>query len=193
MTHYPPPARQLTVRDREVLWLMSKGMTYMQVGRRLGMAEQGAKSAARRVMHKMGVGNIVQAVAVGLLEGHIGRWQGCGTHAAYQRHRKLHHTADPACLMAKAAHERRYRAGGSPEEAPAQVIRPEQEYRRADNGKHIRIEAVDPDGVRVDAVDVSTGRPTRILTDYLYASRWTRNGKPRRYGYVLTEEQETEK
>lgn len=106
----PPVLRRLSDRDRKVLWMMSQGMTYFEVGRKLGMAEQGAKSAARRAMSKLGAQNIVHAVTIALLRGEIGRWESCGTHAAYQRHRKLHQTADPACLVAKAEYDRGYRA-----------------------------------------------------------------------------------
>ncbi len=108
-TPNPPTSRRLSDRDREVLWMMSQGMTYYEVGRRLGMAEQGAKSASRRAMHKLGAVNIVHAVTIALLNGEIGRWPECGTHGVYQRHRKLHQTADPACLAAKAAYDRKYR------------------------------------------------------------------------------------
>jgi DNA-binding CsgD family transcriptional regulator len=182
----PPAARRLSVRDREVLWMMSQGMTYFEVGRKLGMAEQGAKSAARRAMGKLGARNIVHAVTISLLSGEIGRWRGCGSHAAYQRHRKLHQTADPACLMGKAEYDRGYRAGeeAGPFKASA-VVSPGQEYRHAVTGRTIRIESVDTDRVRVCAVDVETGRVTRVLTDTFYTSRWTSYGAERRTGYVL--------
>lgn len=106
----PPVVRRLSERDREVLWMVSQGLTYFQIGRRLDMEEKGAQSAARRAMYKLGAHNVAQAVTLALLNGEIGRWRDCGTHAVYQRHRKLHQTADPACLIAKAAHDRAYRS-----------------------------------------------------------------------------------
>jgi DNA-binding CsgD family transcriptional regulator len=191
MPNPPVPSRELTARDREVLWLMSQGMTYSQVGRRLGMAEQGAKSAARRVMFKLGALSIAHAVALALLEGWIGRWQGCGTHAAYQRHRKLHHTADPACLMAKARHDRDYRAGIPavlPAPAPGSAAAG-QVYRSASGPKQVRVVAVTADGLRADVTDLATGRPSRVLTDSLHQTSHTKYGSPRRTGYVRIREE----
>jgi DNA-binding CsgD family transcriptional regulator len=188
-TPNPPSTGRLAARDREVLWMMSQGMTYSQAGRRLGMTEQGAKSASRRAMMKLGVVNIVQAVTVALLEGEIGRWRGCGSHAAYQRHRRLHQTADPACLIGKAAYDRAQRAGEPWVSRPLPLaVEPEQWYRRADSGKTVRITAVDPAAMRVDAVDVRTNRPTRVLVKYLHQSPFTKTGVKRRYEYVRVQE-----
>jgi DNA-binding CsgD family transcriptional regulator len=188
-TPNPPPVRRLSGRDREVLWLMSQGMTYSTVGRRLGMTEPGAKSAARRAMLKLGAVNIVQAVAVALLEGEIGRWQGCGTFATYQRHRRLYQTADPACLVGKAAHDRAQRAGQAwDSDTLPLAVRRDQWYERADSGKTIRITGVDLEAMRVDAVDVYTNRPTRVLIKYLHQSRYTKTGVRRRYEYVRVQE-----
>lgn len=188
-TPNPPAVRRLSSRDREVLWMMSQGMTYTQVGRKLGMTEQGAKSASRRAMLKLRAVNIVQAVSVALLEGEIGRWRGCGTHATYQRHRRMYQTADPACLIGKAAHDRAQRSGEPWRSQPLPLaVEPEQWYRRADSGKTIRIVSVDPAAMRVDAVDVRTNRPTRVLIKYLHQSRFTKTGVQRRYEYVRVQE-----
>lgn len=106
----PLPARGITGRERDLLWRMSQGWTYYRISREWGLAHQTVKALGAAVIRKMGAANITQAVAVALLEGVIGRWPECGSHATYQRHRKLRHTADPACLMGKAEHDRTYRS-----------------------------------------------------------------------------------
>jgi DNA-binding CsgD family transcriptional regulator len=179
----------LSARDKEVLWLMSQGLTYYQVGHKLGMSEQGAKSAARRVMIRMGSRNITHAVSVGLLEGLIGRWPECGTHAAYQKHRRLYQTADPACLIDKARHDRAQRAGETwvPLRKPSEII-PDQLYRHPVTGKTLRVTAVE--GERADVVDVRTNRPGRMLLRSLQQSPFTKSGTRRRYEYVRIKEEE---
>jgi DNA-binding CsgD family transcriptional regulator len=101
--------RVLTGVDRKLLWLMSRGLTYREAAVSLCLAHQSTKALGAQAIRKMRATNITQAVALALLEGHIGRWEDCGKHAAYQRHRRLHLTADAACLMAKAEYDAAYR------------------------------------------------------------------------------------
>jgi DNA-binding CsgD family transcriptional regulator len=179
----PPPRRDLTVRDREVLWMVSQGMTYSQVGRRLGMPRSRVQGITRRTMARLGAASITQAVAVALLEGQIGRWPDCGSHATYQRHRKHRQTADPACMMAKAAYDRGRSDPGTPRVGPGEL------YWHRVTGKTIRVESVDPDGVRADVVDTVTGNRTRRLTTTLHQDGFTAYGAPRR-GYIRIKEEE---
>ncbi|MGW7087576.1 hypothetical protein ACWGH2_29325 [Streptomyces sp. NPDC054871] len=68
------------------------------------------------------------------------------------------------------------------------TIRPGQIYRSCDprGGPHIRIEQYTPGSNRAHVVDADTGKRYRqILVTALHDSPNTRDGQPRRTGYVL--------
>jgi len=54
----------LTVREREVLTLLARGMSNAEMGRELFLSETTVKSHVTRVLGKLGVGSRVQAVVV---------------------------------------------------------------------------------------------------------------------------------
>nr|WP_062999586.1 LuxR C-terminal-related transcriptional regulator [Nocardia jinanensis] len=62
ITQHWPAA--LTQREREVLRLMAAGFTNAQIGARLYISEETAKTHAKRLMRKMGVSNRAQAGAM---------------------------------------------------------------------------------------------------------------------------------
>ncbi|WP_405699091.1 hypothetical protein OG209_05220 [Streptomyces sp. NBC_01383] len=70
------------------------------------------------------------------------------------------------------------------------MIQPEQTYRSADprdtHREPIRITAYTPGHARAHIVDARSGKKFRqILVSSLHATATTRDGKPRRTGYVL--------
>jgi DNA-binding NarL/FixJ family response regulator len=80
----PPPSRVSPVRDTDVSWLMgsqltqrelevlrgmSKGMTNVQIGQQLFLAEDTIKTHARRLFGKLGVRDRAHAVTIGFRTG----------------------------------------------------------------------------------------------------------------------------
>lgn len=66
----PPPPKPLTKREREVLTLMVRGLSYKLIGAELGVSEHAAKFHSTNVYRKLGVttrtGAAVKAVREGL-------------------------------------------------------------------------------------------------------------------------------
>jgi DNA-binding NarL/FixJ family response regulator len=59
----PEGAQLLTPREREVLELISSGLTTRQVGARLGLAESTVRTLRQRLFHKLDVHTAAEAVA----------------------------------------------------------------------------------------------------------------------------------
>jgi len=62
--HDPRGADGLTPREREVIRLISEGLSNKQIAQRLGIAERTAKFHVRQIMSKLGADNRAQAVAL---------------------------------------------------------------------------------------------------------------------------------
>ncbi len=57
----PPPARQLSNREREVLTLLGTGLANKQIARRLGITERTVKAHLTRIFQQLGVTDRTQA------------------------------------------------------------------------------------------------------------------------------------
>lgn len=106
----PGSGPELTEAERRLLYSMAHGARYKQVAHAEGVHVQTVKARGFRAVHKLGAATLAEAVAIALLDGLIGRYEDCGTHAAYQRHRRRREHPDALCLSAKAEHDRAYRA-----------------------------------------------------------------------------------
>ena len=87
----------LTERQRRVLWLESMGYTRSGIAQETGWALSNVKDLCQRVHRNLGAVSAAQAVRIGLLDGHIGPWEDCGSRAAYRRHIKRDESTCPAC------------------------------------------------------------------------------------------------
>jgi DNA-binding NarL/FixJ family response regulator len=67
----PPPdsTRSLTPRERQVLRLVSKGMTNKEIGAQLHIAENTVKNHLRNILEKLHLQNRAQAAAYAVREG----------------------------------------------------------------------------------------------------------------------------
>jgi DNA-binding NarL/FixJ family response regulator len=70
-TEAPPPdsTRSLTPREREVLQLVTKGMTNKEIGAQLHIAENTVKNHLRNILEKLHLQNRAQAAAYAVREG----------------------------------------------------------------------------------------------------------------------------
>ena len=70
-TDGPPPnsPRSLTPREREVLQLVTKGMTNKEIGAQLHIAENTVKNHLRNILEKLHLQNRAQAAAYAVREG----------------------------------------------------------------------------------------------------------------------------
>jgi two-component system nitrate/nitrite response regulator NarL len=70
-TESPPPdsARSLTPRERQVLRLVSKGLTNKEIGAQLHIAENTVKNHLRNILEKLHLQNRAQAAAYAVREG----------------------------------------------------------------------------------------------------------------------------
>jgi DNA-binding NarL/FixJ family response regulator len=87
----------LTERQTRVLWLLSTGKTYDVISCQTGVAVSGIKSTVQRLLRNLNAANTAHAVRIGLLEGHIGPYEDCGSRAAYRRHISQDEPTCPAC------------------------------------------------------------------------------------------------
>jgi DNA-binding NarL/FixJ family response regulator len=71
--HWRPAARErsapLTSREMEVLELLCEGLTYAEIGQRLGVAQRTARAHVVAVKEKLAAANNAQAVARGFERG----------------------------------------------------------------------------------------------------------------------------
>jgi DNA-binding NarL/FixJ family response regulator len=94
-TQSPPVV--LTERQRRVLWLESMGHTREGIARETGWSLSNVKDLCQRAHRNLGAVSAAQAVRIGLLDGHIGPYEDCGSLAAYRRHIKRDEPTCPAC------------------------------------------------------------------------------------------------
>jgi DNA-binding NarL/FixJ family response regulator len=59
----------LSFRERQVLTLISEGLTHLQVGRKLGISHHTVDTYVKRIRAKLGLGNKAELVRVALLDG----------------------------------------------------------------------------------------------------------------------------
>lgn len=78
---------ELTVLEQETLELVSAGLTFPQIGRRLGVTADAAELRMRRVMRKLGASSSAHAVLLACRAGLLdGRPQRHGDHPGYEAH-----------------------------------------------------------------------------------------------------------
>lgn len=87
----------LTEGQRRVVWLQSVGHTRSGIARKTGWELSKVKSLCARARRALGAATDAQAVRIGLLDGHIGPYEDCGSLAAYRRHIKRNEVTCPAC------------------------------------------------------------------------------------------------
>ncbi|WP_030248165.1 hypothetical protein [Streptomyces sp. NRRL S-455] len=88
----------LTERQRRVLWLLSMGKDRQDIVRAMpGETFGSIKGTRARILQLLNADTAAQAVRNGLLGGHIGPYEDCGTLAAYRRHIKREEPTCPAC------------------------------------------------------------------------------------------------
>lgn len=109
------PARPvLTDLEQETLELVAAGMTFPQIGRRVGTTKAAVRARMQRVMRKLGADSSPQAVYLACRAGILdGRPQRHGDHAGYEAHRKR--GEDPkqclhGCWAGEQAHKAALRA-----------------------------------------------------------------------------------
>lgn len=105
MTAAPQPVVVLTERQTRILWLQSMGKTRAEIVRDVpGESLGSVKSATARTLRLLNASTTAQAVRNGLLGGHIGPYEDCGTLAAYRRHIKRE---EPTCAACKRGNRER--------------------------------------------------------------------------------------
>jgi NarL family two-component system response regulator LiaR len=62
----PQPGHDLTAREREVLALIVEGLNNPQIGERLSISVTTVRSHVSNVLHKLGVSNRAEAIALAL-------------------------------------------------------------------------------------------------------------------------------
>lgn len=87
----------LTERQSRVLWLLSTGRTREDIWRMPGETRSSVDHACTRIFCLLGASTAPHAVRNGLLAGHIGPYEDCGTLAAYRRHVKRDEPVCPCC------------------------------------------------------------------------------------------------
>lgn len=92
-----PHVVALTERQTRVLWLLSMGRSRDHIAKDTGDTRGGVNAACHRIFCLLEAATAAQAVRVGLLDGHIGPYEDCGTLAAYRRHIKRDEVICPAC------------------------------------------------------------------------------------------------
>lgn len=87
----------LTERQTRVLWLLSTGRSRSDIAREPGNTEGSVNAACARIFSLLRAASAAQAVRNGLLDGHIGPYEDCGSLAAYRRHIKRDESVCAAC------------------------------------------------------------------------------------------------
>lgn len=88
----------LTERQRRVLWLLSVGHNRDDIAKDLGCTKGAVNNACIRLFRMLGAVTSAQAVRNGLLGGHIGPYENCGSQSAYRRHLR---DDEPVCAACK--------------------------------------------------------------------------------------------
>lgn len=102
-----PQAVILTERQCRVLWLLSMGRSRTDIAREPGHTPGSVDAACTRIFALLGAASAAQAVRNGLLNGHIGPYEDCGSLAAYRRHIKRD---EPICAACKRGNRARLEA-----------------------------------------------------------------------------------
>jgi len=94
----------LTERQGRVLWLLSVGRSRSEIAREPGNTTGSVDAACTRIFALLDASSAAQAVRNGLLDGHIGPYDDCGSLAAYRRHIKRD---EPICAACKRGNRER--------------------------------------------------------------------------------------
>ena len=94
----------LTERQTRVLWLLSMGHSRAGIVRETGSTHGSVEAACTRIFALLDASSAAQAVRNGLLGGHIGPYEDCGSLAAYRRHIKRD---EPICAACKRGNRER--------------------------------------------------------------------------------------
>ncbi|MGY5634135.1 hypothetical protein ACW7N6_37980 [Streptomyces sp. UC1A3] len=94
----------LTERQRRILWLLSVGRSRAEIAREPGHTPGSVDAACTRIFALLRASSAAQAVRNGLLHGHIGPHEDCGTLAAYRRHIRQD---EPVCAACKRGNRER--------------------------------------------------------------------------------------
>lgn len=87
----------LTERQTRVLWLLSVGRSRADVVKETGDSRGSVDAACYRIFCLLEADSAAQAVRNGLLHGHIGPYEDCGSLASYRRHINRDEPICPAC------------------------------------------------------------------------------------------------
>ena len=102
---------ELSVRQRQILWLRAQGLSGPQIARREHIAIGTLAYHEQVIVTRLEARNITHAVHLAGMAGLIGEREDCGDRAAYLRHLRRREDACLACRAANARHEADRRAG----------------------------------------------------------------------------------
>ena len=88
----------LTELERRILWLLSIGRGRDVIAGDIGCTKGSVNNACLRMFRKLDAVTSAQAVRNGLLGGHIGPYENCGSRTAYRRHLR---DDEPVCAACK--------------------------------------------------------------------------------------------
>lgn len=140
----------LTERQRRVLWLLSTGHTYDSIARDLRSHPVNVRKSATRIYSLMDASTAAQAVRNGLLHGHIGPDEDCGTSvAAYRRHIKRD---EPVCVACKRGNRERMDADAARRIRPVELSKPQLRLLQALDAGRTRDQVADRWGISRELV-----------------------------------------
>jgi DNA-binding CsgD family transcriptional regulator len=149
------PARQvviLTERQRRILWLLSVGRTRDDIAEDVQCTKGSVNNACIRMFRMLDAVTSAQAVRNGLLNGHIGPYENCGTRSAYRRHLQ---NDEPVCAACKRGSRERADAEAS-SRIQVQLSKSQLRCLHALGSGHTRAQMAEEWGVRVDTVKYIT-------------------------------------
>lgn len=138
----------LTELERRVLWLLSIGRNRDAIAKDIGCTRGSVNNACLRMSRKLDAVTSAQAVRNGLLGGHIGPYENCGSQSAYRRHLR---EDEPVCAACKRGSRERADAEAS-RHIRTQLSMSQLRCLHALGAGHTRAQMAEAWGVRVDTV-----------------------------------------